>query len=172
MHTVVGFHTCEDRGESDEEIESKVPIKSKQNKQWLGEGYYFWTDSDRFAKTWGRYSKRFISRFDIIFTHQNDIFDLVGNALHQEEFEEMLAEIVKKDPQLEKIDISAVFYFLRENEILSQYKAIKACGNSYRLLGYFSSGKKEKLMFVNRIQLCLFNKDKNVNLILKNIARH
>ncbi len=166
MHTIIGFHTCEDRGESDEEIKSKVPIKSELEGQWLGEGYYFWTDSARYAKTWGTYSKRFVSEFDINFSAQNEVFDLVGNASHQDEFEDMLAEIVKKNPELQDMDMSAVFYFLRDNNIFEQYKAIKAC-NRYELKGRFLSNRPERLMFPTRIQLCLF--DRNVELILKNV---
>ncbi|MGX2948714.1 hypothetical protein [Frederiksenia canicola] len=170
MFSIIGFHTCEDRGETDEEIRTKVPIKSKPHNQWFGEGYYFWTDSDRFAKSWGSYEKRFISRFQIGFANQNDVFDLVGNAFHQEEFNEMLKLITEKNQNADKMDISSVFYFLREHNILSQYKAIKGCGNCYSVKGCFINGRKEQLMFVNRIQLCLF--DKNVALTLENVIRH
>lgn len=170
MYSIIGFHTCEDRGETDEEIRTKIPIKSEPLKQWFGEGYYFWTDSDRFAKNWGNYSKRFISKYCIGFSNQNDVFDLVGNAAHQEEFTEMLNLIIKKSSKSEEMDISAVFYFLRNEGILSQYKAIKGSGNSYHTLGCFISGRKEKLMFVDRIQLCLF--DKNVDLTLESVIRY
>lgn len=168
MHTIIGFHTCEDRGESNEEIKSKVPIKSEREEQWLGEGYYFWTDSDRYARTWGTYSKRVVSEFNINFSTQSEIFDLVGNASHQEEFEGMLREIVKKNPKLGSMDMSAVFYFFRDKNVLEQYKAIKAC-NRYKLKGRFLTHRPERLMFPTRIQLCLF--EKNVELTLKNIIR-
>ena len=170
MYSIIGFHTCEDRGETDEEIRTKIPIKSEPLKQWFGEGYYFWTDSDRFAKNWGNYSKRFISKYCIGFSNQNDVFDLVGNAAHQEEFTEMLNLIIKKSSKSEEMDISAVFYFFRDKGILSQYKAIKGSGNSCHTLGCFINGRQEKLMFVNRIQLCLF--DKNVDLTLESVDRY
>lgn len=170
MYSIIGFHTCEDRGETDEEIRAKIPIKSKPHKQWFGEGYYFWTDSDRFAKNWGSYINRFISKYRIEFQDQNDVFDLVGNAAHQEEFTQMLDLIIKKSSKSEEMDISTVFYFLRDKGILSQYKAIKGSGNSFYNLGRFINGKPEKLMFINRIQLCLF--DKNVGLILESVNRY
>ncbi|MBF0752008.1 MULTISPECIES: hypothetical protein [unclassified Pasteurella] len=168
MYTIIGFHTCEDRGESNEEIKSKVPIKSEQEGQWLGAGYYFWTDSYRYARTWGTYNKRVVSEFDINFSTQKEIFDLVGNASHQEEFENMLTEMVKKNPKLYNMDMSAIFYFFRDKDVFEQYKAIKAC-NRCEFKERFFTNRPERLMFPTRIQLCLF--EKNVELILKDIIR-
>ena len=47
------FHTCHLQG-SISTILEKVPYHSNANEeQWLGQGYYFWTDSHFFATKWG-----------------------------------------------------------------------------------------------------------------------
>lgn len=172
MYTVIGFHTCEDRGESDAEIKSKVPIKSKPTGQWFGEGYYFWTDSSRYAKSWGTYKKRFISEFSIQFNEQNEIFDLVGNAAHQEEFDDYLKMFIEINQKIKNLDLSRVFCFLRKEAafLFEQYKAIKGCHCSSSYNYPFLPGRNERILLPTRIQLCLF--EKHEGLELKNIVRH
>ncbi|WP_164072403.1 hypothetical protein [Acinetobacter pittii] len=142
------FHTCKLDGGKDFII-SRVPFPSdSQQKQWLGQGFYLWTDSDFFAHEWGRdhyQSSYAINQFEV--RVPRDLFwDLVGNVQHQIEFVNfkdqfycLLDEIVERatpakrqqtQQQIQRlkqqeIKVSTLFWVLRHLRKLA-YKVVKA----------------------------------------------
>lgn len=151
-YTLLCFQTCSfGTADTKENIERIAPFLSDPQKpQWLGQGYYFWTDSLLFAKSWGEdhyFSKYAINKYHVI-VPKNQFFDLVGNVDHQIEFLEkyeknfyaLLDEIVnnatndkKRIERKYKIDklkaagvkVSTLFWALRELRKLP-YKVVKA----------------------------------------------
>lgn len=144
------FHTCSFTNENEEELKKLIPFCSNTSEpQWLGQGYYFWTDSDYFAHKWGKdhYNSTYaINKFEIE-VPENLFFDLVGNVKHQMKFLEyknsfhkLLDEILeqpisqkKKIQRKRKIDnlkqmgvtVSTIFWVLRYLRRI-EYKVVKS----------------------------------------------
>lgn len=120
--TIVGYHTCQNSG-SWKFIWDNTPFLSEENeRQWLTQGYYFWTDSDHFAHLWGKQSYKnnyAIVRCNIEIDRLL-ILDLVGSVETQLYFRDILQEFYKKlkkaDPNAMPPTISAVISFYREQQ--------------------------------------------------------
>lgn len=166
---LTAYHTCHLQG-AVKAIFENSPYKSEPNKpQWLGDGYYFWTDCDFFAHQWGKLSKKYpngyvITRYDIQIP-QNALLDLVGNVKDQLLFHKQILQYADKlqDASLNvnDIPISKVLAHLR---LLSQndenkfaYQAIKAVDYSknHKHSFPFLDGNKERLVIPSRQQLYL-----------------
>jgi len=83
------YHTCAFNDENRNALQQKVPFKSlSTTPQWLGQGYYFWTDSDYYAREWGvkHYNSKYAINKFIVTVPRNLFFDLVGNVDHQLKF--------------------------------------------------------------------------------------
>lgn len=152
---MTAFHTCHLEG-SPQQIYEKVPYSSDVSKeQWLGQGYYFWTDSCFFAEAWGKnlskYPKGYaISKFDIEIP-ANSFLDLVGDVVHQLKFEEQIREYLHKMHQIKldkeqarSIPISKMLDHLRteakdkhqDGEVFFSYGAIRAADIASRTYSY------------------------------------
>ena len=92
---ILCFHTCKNEGGKDFILE-RAPFHSDTTKpQWLGQGYYLWTDSDYYARDWGQRSPNYgnyvITRFTL--TVDRSLFlDLVGNVVDQLHFLKLVKE--------------------------------------------------------------------------------
>jgi hypothetical protein len=142
------FHTCQFKG-GKEFIISRAPFQSNPSeKQWLGQGFYLWTDSDFFAHDWGNdhYQSQYaINQFEVR-VPKAVFWDLVGNVQHQIEFIEfkdqfhcLLDEIVEQATpakrqqtqqkiqrlKQQEIKVSTLFWVLRNLRKLA-YKVVKA----------------------------------------------
>lgn len=143
--SITCFHTCDNRGNK-EEILSKVPFISNSGKiEWLGKGYYFWTDSDYFAHKWGKIEPRngnyVITKFQVDIEHV-DFLDLVGDVEAQRFFESLIYKYVntlniklrnakgsfnkaKIQEKISKVAVSTcIQHFRKENKL--PFKAIKS----------------------------------------------
>ena len=142
------FHTCKLDGGKDFIIPRVPFLSSSQEKQWLGKGYYLWTDSIFFAHEWGKdhYRSNYaINQFEIN-VPKDQFWDLVGNVDHQLEFIKfknnfycLLDEIVDQATDAKKqstrkqiqrlkqqgINVSTLFSALRLLNKLA-YKVVKA----------------------------------------------
>lgn len=83
---IVCFHTCNNEG-GKEFILQNAPFHSNESTtQWLGQGYYLWTDSDHYAKEWGKCKPRYgcyvVTKFTLKID-KTDFLDLVGNVEDQ-----------------------------------------------------------------------------------------
>lgn len=176
VFSVTGFHTCQDKG-GIQAIKAGVPFLSKPDNQWLGQGYYFWTDNVYWAKKWMS-DPKVISQFSIEL-EKDKVLDLVGDVNDQELFLS-ICEIFNEDyPHYDEyvktygkeISVGAVISFLRrqdaqgKGEQLFPYAAVKAKHNRSAKRFLFAAGTRWELSLVEPHQLCVYQeyKDKSVN---------
>lgn len=185
--TISGFHTCHlASGKSQTQILSEVPYHSDVSKeQWLGQGYYFWTDSNHYAHQWGclkiddgKGSKKFkypngyiITKFDICIP-VTQLLDLVGNV-HQQVYFYKQVEQYLRSSENKGLDrstalntpISKVIEHLKlvvektGNFNVFPYVAIKAADKPRDSLNFLfvNDGYGEVVILPTRQQLCLFS---------------
>lgn len=95
---ILCFHTCKNEGSKDFILE-RAPFHSNTTKpQWLGQGYYLWTDSDYYAHDWGRQRPRYgnyvITKFKLS-VEESLFLDLVGSVVDQLYFLDLVKEYKK-----------------------------------------------------------------------------
>lgn len=180
--SITCFHTCDNRGTKDE-ILSKVPFESNSNNlEWLGKGYYFWTDVDHYAHIWGHIKPRFGSYVIVKFQidiKKDELLDLVGDAgavlffkkLMSDYKKHLIKEVSKAKTRMDKsrlraeldnISVSTVVQFYRDENILN-FKAMKSQDmNIDKIQGLsYLKGKSEILPFT-RHQLVVYEEGKNL----------
>jgi len=164
---IIGYHTCKAKGEWGV-IWANAPFVSESNKrQWLTQGYYFWTDSDHFAHKWGE--KSIQGNYAIIQctieVGSNELLDLIGSLNDQIYFKELLDlfhnKLKKANPNAKSPTVNAIISFYREsaksNKQIFPYIAIKAADKfSETTCVNFIDNKYEALPLLSRHQLCLF----------------
>ena len=162
---IQGYHTCKMESGLNY-VKCHAPFLSQaNNRQWLTQGYYFWTDSDHFAHEWGR--KAVQGRYAIVHCaielNRKRLLDLVGSVQDQLYFQEILStysEWLKKIDPTKKPTVHAVLSHYRKlakgNPAVFPYSAVKAQDGYSKSNVAFSDGKKEHLPLVTRHQLCLF----------------
>ena len=93
---IIAYHTS-DLTEPIDDLKDLTPFHSNVNEpQWLGQGYYFWTDDDFYAHLWGclkikndegisqyKYKNGYVITQFNISIEPNNLLDLVGNARQQ-----------------------------------------------------------------------------------------
>ena len=180
--SITCFHTCDNRGTKNE-ILSKVPFESNSgNPEWLGKGYYFWTDIDHYAHIWGQIKPR-LGSYVIVKFHidikKDDLLDLVGDAAALIFFKELISDyrqhLVKEvrnaktrtdkselESKLGNISVATVIQFYRDKNILN-FKAMKSQDiNTEKIQGLsYLKGKSEILPFT-RHQLVVYEEGKNL----------
>lgn len=166
------YHTCNLEGPI-KIIFDASPYKSDPKKsQWLGNGYYFWTDCDLFAHHWGRlkYEKGYVITKYSIQIPKHSLLDLVGNVQDQIYFKgiiniyaEKLGIELKNKEDAMKIPISRVLEHLRllahNDEKYFSFKAIRAVdyqSKDSRSYPFLDNGI-EKIVIPSRQQLYLEN---------------
>ena len=174
---IVGYHTCS-RDNGMTYIQSSAPFHSNPNrKQWLTNGYYFWTDSAYFAHKWGEvsYDGHYAIMKCLIVMDKGLLLDLVGNVediLHfenlTEKFKAYMAKSgvqsgLKPSDRGKSPSVSAVIDFWRrrrEKQIevrdIFPYIAIKAHDPPPKSTMRFVENRPEVLLGLTRQQLCLF----------------
>lgn len=180
--SITCFHTCDNRGTKDE-ILSKVPFKSNSsNPEWLGKGYYFWTDVDHYAHIWGRMKPRngnyVITKFQLDIK-KDELLDLVGDAEALLFFKKLITEYkhhlkneiskakTRRDTnrlkrELSNVSVATVTQFFRDEGILD-FKAMKSQDiNTEKIHGLsYLKGRKEILPFT-RQQLVVYEEGKDL----------
>ncbi|TCB37520.1 hypothetical protein E0H82_02640 [Acinetobacter sp. ANC 4910] len=169
---ITAFHTCHLQG-SPQQIYDSVPYASDRDKeQWLGQGYYFWTDSCFFAKEWGALPSKYpngyvITKFEIEIPIDN-FLDLVGNVVHQLKFEEQIRsyfnrmQIIFDKEHAKTIPISKMLDHFRSEakekngngENFFSYSAIKAADIANLTFSYpYSQGDIASLRLGHKLYL-------------------
>ncbi|MGP5347191.1 hypothetical protein ACTXLJ_11090 [Psychrobacter celer] len=181
--TIVCFHTCNNCG-SKVHILNKAPFLSNSSKaEWLGTGYYFWTDSDYYAHEWGKIPPR-NGEYVIISANVNvnyeDFLDLVGNVEHQLHFNELVtnyknhlrylistargsSEKTNLETALKNLSVSSVIQHYRKQRVFD-YKVVKAQDMPKRTtkdLVYVQTGRGESLFYPTRQQLVVYQEAKS-----------
>ena len=136
--------------------------------QWLGNGYYFWTDSCKNAHWWGKNrlkSNYCITEYSVDLDGEF-LLDMSGNVEHIEYFYELKKFFEKKcsESDIDNPSISDLIGYFRKfhKEKLFKFKAIKIHHNlydkSYKL--NMTPNSKEYFQGLPRIQLCVFPEEK------------
>lgn len=163
----IGFHNCLNRG-SYETIRQSVPFLSRSGpKQWLTQGYYFWTDDAYWAHQWNEGRDTVISEFSITFDSKDELLDLVGNARDIRQFEAMRKQVAGSLTRMSALHITVnqVISFFRELEQTDDFKgvfpyaAVKAqdstkASNLIRL--NFVDERPEQMVSFTRQQMCVY----------------
>ena len=182
------FHTCRNRGNKDEIIQKIQFLSNKDSTQWLGQGYYLWTDSIYFANDWGNshyHSDYVINQFEV--NVPKDLYwDLVGNVQHQLEFlekkdqfymliDELIARSsIKNQPKFKllrnrPITVATLFWLLRTLRKLT-YKVVKASdisSNRTVEISFNNSDANECIFLPTRQQIVVYPEARSM---LKHIA--
>ncbi len=94
------YHTCHLENSINSTFENSPYKCSPDVPQWLGDGYYFWTDSDFFAHKWGKrpdkYPKGYVITQYSVNLPQNSFLDLVGNVKDQLLFKEQIKKYLER----------------------------------------------------------------------------
>ncbi len=164
MVEIDAFHVCKKNGQ-----QYRAPFLSRPRNQWLTQGYYFWTDSDYFAKNWGKshYEKNgdkyCIMKFNLNFDKEK-LLDLVGNVRHKIEFRDSVNRLIKLNTKAQDtLSLRLVIQYLRDlnNDFNGAwaYSAVKA--EDKRCLDLIDipvvEGASERINIgPTRQQLCVF----------------
>ena len=98
--TFTVYHTCHLAGSLDNIFRNSPYECDTNDKQWLGVGYYFWTDSEYFAQKWGELDRKYPKGY-VITEYQVEIpeesfLDLVGNVKDQLFFRKQILDYVER----------------------------------------------------------------------------
>ena len=165
---IQGYHTCRVDGGYEYILENAPFISEPNNRQWLTQGYYFWTDSDYFAHKWGKESIKgdYVIVECAIELEAMFLLDLVGSVKHQQHFEKLLNLFIEKFNKTDAKDkptVSEVIAFYRnqakKNRQVFPYKAIKVQDTYQESKIMFVNNKFASLPLITRQQLCLFDCD-------------
>lgn len=158
---IIGYHACKNSGSL------IFPFLSNDHdKIWLTQGYYFWTDSDTWAHFWGRKSVKSdeyaVLKCKIQFK-ENEYLDLVGNSRHLELFANLIDLIGIKTSEDEKITVRQIIqmcrFFAKSDPQFFPFQGIKAADFPEEQYP-FVKNIKNKLVTLNRQQLCVFEEAK------------
>ncbi|EGQ7873533.1 hypothetical protein ACEWBT_14090 [Vibrio parahaemolyticus] len=171
----IGFHACSQQGGYEGVVEG-IPFfapESEQRSQWLSPGYYFWTDSPTYAKSWKPQGHgRAIGKFTIelnISDEAEELLDLVGNVAHQEAFCELVEMVIEELPEknAQNIMVNEVISYLRQDKEVFPFIAIKAMDNrnpknpkNPMQTVKFAHDTNLRLPLVTPQQLCLFDRSR------------
>lgn len=167
--TFTVYHTCHLYG-SVNDMFNNSPYRCVPNdKQWLGVGYYFWTDSEYFAQKWGertgKYPQGYVITEYLVEIPEESFLDLVGNVKDQLFFKEQILDYVKRmeielnsRDDARKIPISKVIDHLRTSSPQDiKYDAIRAMDytGAYTFSYAFTEDDKDLIPIPTRQQLFL-----------------
>jgi hypothetical protein len=161
-----GYHTCKLENGFDYIVEN-IPFRSGDGaNQWLTQGYYFWTDSDYWAKKWGKAGSRAIGQFSLDLCFKKEVLDLVGNVEHQLEFIELKDIILNKlgeDKKRKTVTVNQVLNKLKCYKEIFPYLGVKAQdGRKIENINFVDSQfNKAKLGLITPQQLCVFEEAKD-----------
>lgn len=170
--TFTVYHTCHLAGSLDNIFRNSPYECDTNDKQWLGVGYYFWTDSEYFAQKWGELDRKYPKGY-VITEYQVEIpeesfLDLVGNVKDQLFFRKQILDYVERmgielnsKEDARNIPISKVIDHLRtsspQDTSTIKYDAIRAMDYSgaHTFSYTFTEGGWELIPIPTRQQLFL-----------------
>ena len=160
------FHTCSSRG-GIEKVKEKAPFLSQNDERtWLSQGYYFWTDNPYFAYKWGddSYDKKyFIFEYFLNFTEDKSYLDLT--SINGQLYFDTIKNKIKLKGEI-NYTVNGVINFLRDKQNkmdkLFPYVAIKAKDSACRSQLHFVKGRTEMMSILERQQICVFKESSDI----------
>lgn len=159
------YQTLQDK-KNPEEIISNGPFKCEREDAWLGHGYYFWENYEKYAHWWGKYGYK--NSFVICSAEyeKNDLYclNLVDNYDHLELMESIHKKLAKKTDK--ELYVPKIIEFLKKTKIFNfdaiRSPTLQAYSNS--LVIKYISKNKSTLHLQPMIQVCFLNKTNRLNL--------
>lgn len=188
---LTAFHSCKNSG-SDDFIKEKTPFLSKhksnsdsnRDRKWLTTGYYFWLDSKRHAEKWNYNEKdgNVIVEFKLDLSHDKeyDIFDLSGNAMHQDMFMEYMKKYKEKREKAAKakgrklpnVVVSEIIEAMLKNAMFAKFKSIKCNDDRNSGITKIPFDDDRLCMPIGQaFQICVFERNKNLIIFEKIVHR-
>lgn len=176
MIQITCYQTCKIDSKDWNTLFDELPHLAKnttKNFQWLGEGFYFWPDNDRFAKWWGeeRLQVPYCITSYAIRIEYDMIFDMVGNVSHILYFFETLLVSYQKlydrarRHAMTKLPVPTVAtvidhmrrFFKQDLFNFNAMKVIDSWIDTTFCLDFTPNAKDhEQLPGLGRIQMCVF----------------
>lgn len=169
------YHNCQFKNDDTlEKIKTKVPFLSRENNQWLTQGYYFWASKKDAIRWNSQYPRTIVSEFLCTFEDDSYLYDLVGNSEHIDHFSAVARSLVESKiiPESD-LTISGVIAYLRKKHKVTpddvfKDTAIKASHSVMKSFPFIRC-RVERLHSLNKQQFCIFENRKDfVKLELKN----
>nr|WP_181717010.1 hypothetical protein [Psychrobacter sp.]QJS05582.1 hypothetical protein [Psychrobacter sp.] len=172
--TIKCYQTCKTNSKVWTELFEGFPHFATKNSetgtlQWLGDGYYFWTDSKTNAKWWGenRLKAPYCITSYSVNVSSEKLLDLSGNAEQIEYFLELRDTFLKiyrnysksKKYVVPTVDIMIDFFREHHRDTFFKFEAIKMHHNIYdKTYKPIKISQKSQEFFqgLPRIQLCVF----------------
>lgn len=182
VFSITAYHTCREEGSADE-LRERVPFISRPDNQWLGKGYYFWTDSDYWAKLWMAGRPTVVSKFSISIP-KIKVLDLVGNVSHQVLFKD-ICETISKHKETkelyrrsygEELTVGTMLSWLRdynkgkEDDSFFPFWAVKATDKRSVSSIKFSPSTEKKIFLVEPHQMCVYEEYKDQSFRFENFV--
>lgn len=178
---LTGYHSCKPKNGYDYVIDNAPFLSGNDKNQWLSQGYYFWTDSDYWAKRWPNpTAAKVITKFKISASVKDEILDLVGNVEHQIHFSELIRKIKDTTNKQDKHwTVNQIINYLRNDTPadIFPYLGIKAEDNRKPVENipfidpiFDKKTRRYKstptMGLITRQQLCIFQKARdNIRLV-------
>lgn len=177
--TIKCYQTCKTESKVWRELFDSFPHFAINNcaegkLQWLGEGYYFWTDSVKNAEWWGnnRLKVPYCITGYSVDLNSEILFDLTGNAEHIEYFYDLRKTFIDIHKKFSKskifveptVDVMIDYFRRNYKENIFKFEAIKFHHNNYDpdyQKVNMTSGRPEFFQGLPRIQLCVFPERKS-----------
>lgn len=169
MLKIEAYHACSDQG-GIKQVISKAPFLSEDNdRQWLGQGFYFWYGDMELATDWGERSisseiQSYAILQVILRLKKEHLFDLVGEPEHIKLFESYAKMYVDFLQQADNtvgyhdVSVRELMVFLRKKRdvIGFNFRATKVATKQTKGFRKFLRNRKEELGANRRQQICVF----------------
>lgn len=170
MQEIEAYHACSDLG-GGKWVLSNAPFISEDNeRQWLGQGFYFWYGDVGLAIDWGERSISTEEHSYAVFHvtlrfREGDLFDLVGEPAHIKLFEsyatayvESLRKSVNGMISYHDVSVRELMDFLRKQKgtFDFRFRATKVATKRTRGSRRFLKNRREELGSNPRQQICVF----------------
>jgi hypothetical protein len=150
------------------------PYKCTKDDAWLGHGYYFWEDSMRPAKYWGKkfHDNKYIICKGTCKIDETNCFDLVGSVKHDEFLHETIKHLIEMEELTSNVSIPHVIDYLQKIGqfpfFASRAETSDAFDSTYYLteddfkedIVFNAKFSKVKVRLNKVIQLCIYDLEK------------
>jgi len=101
---------------NNDQILKEGPFACKQDNAWLGIGYYFWEDSLKPARYWGKkfHDNKYVICKALCDISDDNCFNFEGNVKHNEFFEEALKKIQQLGELKSTVTVPHVIRYLMD----------------------------------------------------------
>jgi len=164
--TIIGYHTCKDEG-GWSFIRVAAPFISEDNpRQWLTQGYYFWTGVPYYATKWGE--REYPDSYAIvkckIEIDNRLLLNLVDSPEDQDHFEARMTKyrdkLIKDGKNQRECTVSTCLAWMRKlaekNSEFFPFVAVKAQDTVSDRKFPFRKDKNESMPVRTRQQLCVY----------------